>query len=90
MFSRNDMDYVRKIPGYIIYQLNGHDAWIRGVVTGHDWLIISSYDWPSCTIRHRHSPKDPYHIQRGRYRSLKDAMDYIKGHDEWYAENKMK
>ena len=90
MFTRKDMDYVRKVPGYIIYHLNVHDTRIRSMVTGHDWIIVSSYEWPSCTIEHRHSTRYPFHIQRGRYKSLKEAMDYIINHDDWYVENKMK
>lgn len=91
MFSREDVEYFkRNISGYIIYQFNYHDVTIHSTVTGHDWIIISSYSWPNCYILHRHSGRDPYHRQRGRYKSLRDAQEYIIQHDTWFCENKMK
>ena len=75
MFSREDVEYFkRNTSGYIVYQFNYHDVTIHSTLTGHDWIIISSYSWPDCYILHR---------QRGG-NSLRDALDYIKRHDKWF------
>lgn len=91
MFSKTDMDYLRQdVSGFIVYQINYHDITIHSVVTGHDWIIISSYENSECTILHRHSRRDAYHRQRGRYGSLKEALEYILRHDGWFSSTKMK
>lgn len=88
MFSKSDLEYLKQSP-YDIIQLNNHDATIHSSLTGHDWIIISRYDTTGCHILHRHSRVYPYHRQTGNYRSLREAMDYITDHEEWFANNKM-
>ena len=91
MFSKNDMDYLRHYASqFIVYQMNFHDITIHSVATGHDWIIISSYESSECIILHRHSQRDVYHRQKGHYHSLKAALDYMTDHDEWFCTNKMK
>lgn len=78
-----------KNSSYEILRLNYHDTTIHSQRTGHDWIIISYYDSSECYILHRHSRREPYHRQKGNYRSLKDALKYISGHEEWFAKYKL-
>ena len=83
MFDSTEMDLLRQ-SSYIILQMNHHDTTFHSPRTGHDWIIVSNYTGPDCYILHRHSRKYSFHRQRGRYRSLKEALDYIDRHEEWY------
>ena len=89
MFSKSDLEYLNQSP-YSIVLLNNHDVTIHSTVTGHDWIIVSSYGAESCYILHRHSGRDPYHRQDGNYKSLLDALEYIDHHEEWFVTHKMK
>ena len=88
MFTDFDIIRLRQSP-YAILELNHHDVTLHSELTGHDWIIISYYNTSGCYILHRHSRKYPYHRQKGTYRSLKDAMEYITGHEMWFAKHKM-
>ena len=79
-----------KNSSYEILRLNHHDVTLHSVLTGHDWIIISYYDSSECYILHRHSRREPYHRQKGYYRSLKDALSYIAEHEKWFEAHKMK
>lgn len=85
MFSKEDLEYLKQHDDYTVTQENHHDVTIRSLTSGHDWIIVSNYETPDCYILHRHSGRYPYHRQQGRYKSLKDALDYIKRHDEWFV-----
>lgn len=67
---------------YIIFQINHHDVTIYSSRTGHDWVIVSNYSGPDCYILHRHFVKYPCHRHQGRFKSLKDALDYIDRHED--------
>ena len=44
MFSSSDMNYLRQVAShFVICRLNGHDATIQSIVTGHEWIIISFF-----------------------------------------------
>jgi len=88
MFSKTDLEYLQKQP-YDLVLVNYHDATIYSPLTGHDWVIMSNYENPGCYILHRHSRRDPYHRQEGSYKNLIEAVDYINGHEKWFAANKM-
>lgn len=88
MFSKTDIEYLRQQP-YKIILLNYHDVAIHSDRTGHDWTIVSNYEGPDCYILHRHSRKVPFHRQEGRYKDLREALDYINLHEEWFVKNKM-
>lgn len=88
MFSRPDLDYLKQLP-YDIIVVNNHDATIQSRITNHEWIVVSNYDSPDCYIRHRHSRRYPFHRQQGRYKDLKEALDYIEKHDSWFAEHKL-
>ena len=91
MFSSSDMNYLRQVAShFVICRLNGHDATIQSIVTGHEWIIISFYDNSSCIIFHRHSRRYPYHRQKGCFRSLREAFCYISKHETWFINHKMK
>ena len=86
MFSREDLASMKSdFSKYIILQMNHHDVTIHSPVTGHDWIIVSNYTSSDCYILHRHSSKYPYHRQQGRYKSLKDALNYIDSHEKWFT-----
>ena len=70
---------------YSILICNAHDVHLQSRTIGHEWIIISPYDGGLCEILHRHSCRDPFHHQHGRYASLVAALAYIQGHDEWYS-----
>ena len=89
MFSNTDITHLRQLP-YSILQINHHDVTLHSERTGHDWIIVSQYGTSECYILHRHSRRDSYHRQKGNYRSLNDALDYISGHEEWFEAYKMK
>ena len=78
-----------KNSSYEILRLNHHDVTLHSELTGHDWIIVSYYGSSECYILHRHSRRDPYHRQKGIYRSLKDALKYIDGHEVWFEKQKM-
>ena len=78
-----------KNSSYKILRLNHHDVTLHSELTGHDWIIISYYDSSECYILHRHSRRDPYHRQKGTYRSLSEALEYISEHEDWFINNKM-
>lgn len=82
MFSINDIDLLRQSP-YEVVRFNSHDVTLHSERTGHDWIIVSDYGRKDCYILHRHSPRDPYHQQRGRHNSLEAAMNYVKRHEKW-------
>ena len=88
MFSDSDITRLRQSP-YGITQINRHDVTLHSELTGHDWIIVSYYDSSECYILHRHSRRDPYHRQKGNYKTLKDALDYIIRHEKWFAKHKM-
>lgn len=83
MFTDSDIEYLKQSSFHIV-EANHHDATIHSEVTGHDWIIISRYDKSDCYILHRHSRRYPYHRQKGNYRSLSEALEYISGHEEWF------
>ena len=85
MFSKEDLEYLKQHDAYTITQANHHDVTIHSLVSGHDWIMVSNYENPGCYILHRHNGRDPFHKQQGRYKSLKDALDYIKRHDKFYS-----
>ena len=78
-----------KNSSYEILRLNHHDVTLHSERTGHDWVIISYYDSSECYILHRHSRRDSYHRQKGTYRSLSEALEYISEHEDWFINNKM-
>lgn len=87
MFSQSDLCLLETQPfrrAYDIRILNRHDITIHSRITHHDWSIISSYGSETCYILHRHSSRDPFHKQRGVYRSLHEALSYIMKHDKWF------
>ena len=87
MFSKEDLAIMKNNTSkYIILQMNYHDVTNHSSRTGHDSVIISNYSRPNCYLLHRHSGNYPYHRQHGRYKSLKDAIDYIDCHEEWFAD----
>ena len=91
MFSQNDLELLTNIQDYyIILHVNGHDIHLYSRITSHEWIIISPYDNSACVIRHRHSVKDSFHIQSGRYSSLNASLQYIIKHDNWYHRKKVK
>ena len=87
MFSKEDLEIMKNNTSkYIIFQMNHHDVTIHSSRTGHDWVIVSNYSRPNCYLLHRHSRKYPFHQQKGRFKSLKDAIDYIDRHEEWFVD----
>lgn len=88
MISDSDITLLLQSP-YSILQINHHDITFHSERTGHDWIIVSHYDSSECYILHRHSRRDPYHIQKGNYKSLKDALKYIDRHEEWFTKHRM-
>ena len=88
MFCREELLSLRDLNEYAVLVSNSHDIRIRSHITGHEWIVISPYDGSSCEILHRHSDRSPYHHQRGQYKSLSSALDYIRQHDTWFCEKK--
>ena len=88
MFSKTDLQYLQRLS-YDIIQLNNHDVTIHSRTTDHEWIVVSNYETSDCYILHRHSRRYPFHRQQGRYKDLKEALDYIADHDEWFSDNKM-
>ena len=91
MFSRDELlslDMLRQ--DYSILVSNGHDIRLQSKVTGHEWIIISPYNGSSCEILHRHTVRNPFHHQQGKYDSLLSAIEYIRGHDQWYSKKRTK
>ena len=88
MFSEHDISHLSQ-TSYSILQINHHDVTLHSERTGHDWIIISYYNSRDCFILHRHSGRDPYHRQKGKYKSLKDALQYIDHHEKWFIDHKM-
>lgn len=88
MFSNSDITHLRQLP-YGIIQINHHDVTLHSELTGHDWIIISYYGSSDCYILHRHSRRYSFHRQPGRYKDLKEALNYIEKHDAWFAKHKM-
>lgn len=86
MFRKDELLWLNALgQEYIIRVSNCHDIHLQSLLTGHEWIIISPYDNSSCQILHRHTNRDPFHHQRGRYDSLLSAIEYIKRHDQWYS-----
>ena len=91
MFSRIDLQKLSTAEiqeRYDVRVQNAHDITLHSKTTGHDWVIISGFDTSSCVIKHRHSSREPYHHQTGQCKSLEEALNYISGHDGWYASEK--
>ena len=88
MFSKTDLEYLHEQP-YDILQQNNHDVTVHSRTTNHEWIVVSNYETQGCYILHRHSRRYPFHRQQGKYKDLKEALDYIVNHDEWFSENKL-
>ena len=87
MFNKEDLTSLKsKGSKYIILHMNYHDVTIHSRRTGHDWVIMSNYSTPNCYILHRHSGRYPYHQQKGHFKSMKDAMEYIDRHEDWFID----
>ena len=79
MFSLDEMEWLHSlVPNYSVLVSNDHDIRLLSKISGHEWLTISPYDGGSCEVLPRHSDRDPFHHQRGRYRTLFSALEYIK------------
>lgn len=89
MFSDLDMTLLNHLS-YAILHINHHDVTMHSTVTGHDWIVVSSYGARNCYILHRHSGRDSYHRQGGNYKTLNEAIKYINRHEKWFAAHKMK
>ena len=88
MFTTSDLTILTTINFKKLYDVrivNAHDVSLHSRISGHDWIIISSYTAGSCIIMHRHSNKDSFHRQHGHYESLQDALNYISHHDSWFS-----
>ena len=84
MLQRDELEIIYSLKkDYQILICNAHDIRLRSLLTGHEWIIISPYDGSSCEILHRHSYRDPFHHQKGRYSTLSESLTYIKDHDAW-------
>lgn len=88
MFDKTDLEYLHQQP-YDIVQFNNHDVTIHSRITDHGWIVVSNYETADCYILHRHSRMYSFHRQRGRYKNLKEALDYIVKHDWWFSNNKL-
>ena len=84
MFNNTDIEVLRQ-SSYSVIQTNHHDVTLHSNRTGHDWVIVSQYGTSGCYILHRHSRRSPYHRQKGNYKSLPEALEYITEHEEWYS-----
>lgn len=85
MLRQSELDLVYLLrEEYEILICNAHDVHLQSKLSGHEWVIISPYAGGPCEIMHRHSARDPFHRQQGRYKSFTLALDYIRGHDQWY------
>lgn len=91
MFNRHELSLLHELVEgkYHILEANGHDVALQSLSTGHEWVIITNYGGGCCRIRHRHSRRDPFHDQQGRYESLNGALVYIERHDEWFYAKEM-
>ena len=77
MFSKTDLLKLSTAEikeHYDVRIQNAHDITLHSKVTGHDWVIVSGFDTAACTIMHRHSSREPYHHQAGRYKGLEEAQ----------------
>lgn len=86
MFSTSDLAVLATADFKKLYDVrivNAHDISLHSRISDHDWMVISNYATSSCHIMHRHSDRDPYHRQQGSYKSLQDALVYIRQHDIW-------
>lgn len=90
MFTQSDIMSLGSVSGdkYHILTSNCHDITICSLLTGHEWIIVSDYGARGCYLFHRHSRGQPFHRQRGQYSSLEKAIDYIEGHDMYYAKKR--
>ena len=88
MFHKGTLCNVN-LNGYDTLIFTCHDIRLHSRLTGHEWLIVTYYGSDICEIRHRHSSRDPFHHQRGSFKSLSDAITYIRQHDHWYYSHKM-
>ena len=90
MFSRKEIALLPLLTGeYDILTSNAHDLHLRSKTTGHEWIVISPYDGTACEILHRHSTRYSFHHQRGQYKSLSCALDYIAKHDIWFNNRRL-
>ena len=87
MFNEPGIELLKN-SSYEILRLNHHDVTLHSERTGHDWIIVSQYGTSGCYILHRHSRRDSYHRQKGTYRSLSEALEYISEHEDWVIDNK--
>ena len=88
MFSKTDLEYLHEQP-YDILQQNYHDVTIHSRITDHEWIVVSNYDNSDCYVLHRHSRRYSFHRQPGRYKDLKEALNFIAKHDAWFEKHKM-
>ena len=87
MIRREDIEHLMD-SSYEVILFNCHDVTLHSNRTGHDWIIVSDYGYDGCFILHRHSQRDPYHRQRGRYNNLEVALKYIERHEKWFVRKK--
>ena len=76
MIRKEDIELLKE-ASFDAIPFNCHDVMRHSNRTGHNWIIISYYEYDGCYILHRHSQRDSYHRQRGRYDNFEVAIKCI-------------
>lgn len=64
-----------------VFTESEYDISLQSRCTGHCWCI-RSLDDGSCIIFHKHKKSDKFH-KHGTGQSLRQALQWIKKHDQW-------
>ena len=65
MFSWDELNLLSCLRAeYNILVSNGHDIRIKSYLTGHEWIVVTSYNTSACEILHRHNSQEMDFIVR--------------------------
>ena len=87
MFTRKELNYLRA-PYFRIIREEDQYIEVQSCNTGHCWTVFKNQFEAQykVTLYHKHKFKDPYYHKHRQCRTVINAIEQIKSHDEYVLE----
>ena len=87
MFTRKELNYLRD-PYFRIIREEDQYIEVQSCNTGHCWTVFKNQFEAQykVTLYHKHKFKDPYYHKHRQCRTVINAIEQIKSHDEYVLE----
>ena len=87
MFTRKELSYLRD-PYFRIIREEDQYIEVQSCNTGHCWTVFKNQFEAQykVTLYHKHKFKDPYYHKHRQCRTVINAIEQIKSHDEYVLE----